>query len=190
MCVFCGLGVGESSKRFREVLTWPANTWVQALWTASQLEGLPTKLSLGYYMFDLTLQNKDDVRAFLIYIDICSNFNELPGLCFMSWQFKSSYFSTGLMWTNALLICCHWAEDDELVTNMLETLVNLAPVLDLRIFSSSKPSFIKMTWDITLKLYYPVYYCFYVEVIHLLFFSPRQWKGCSSCHNGYAFIFS
>jgi len=28
---------------------------------------------------------------------------------------------------------------------MLETLVNLAPVLDLRIFSSSKPSFIKMT---------------------------------------------
>ncbi|CAL5021163.1 unnamed protein product [Urochloa decumbens] len=36
-------------------------------------------------------------------------------------------------------------EDDELVTNMLETLVNLAPVLDLRIFSSSKPSFIKMT---------------------------------------------
>ncbi|KAG2659460.1 armadillo repeat-containing protein LFR-like isoform X2 [Panicum virgatum] len=36
-------------------------------------------------------------------------------------------------------------EDDELITNMLETLVNLAPVLDLRIFSSSKPSFIKMT---------------------------------------------
>ncbi|KAF8693632.1 hypothetical protein HU200_039042 [Digitaria exilis] len=36
-------------------------------------------------------------------------------------------------------------EDDELVTNMLETLVNLAPVLDMRIFSSSKPSFIKMT---------------------------------------------
>ncbi|TVU29476.1 hypothetical protein EJB05_21042, partial [Eragrostis curvula] len=36
-------------------------------------------------------------------------------------------------------------EDDELVTNMLETLVNLAPTLDLRIFSSTKPSFIKMT---------------------------------------------
>uniref|UniRef100_A0A0E0LN65 SWI/SNF-like complex subunit BAF250 C-terminal domain-containing protein n=1 Tax=Oryza punctata TaxID=4537 RepID=A0A0E0LN65_ORYPU len=36
-------------------------------------------------------------------------------------------------------------EDDELITNMLETLVNLAPVLDLRIFSSSKPSFIKIT---------------------------------------------
>ncbi|KAJ3675293.1 hypothetical protein LUZ60_004335 [Juncus effusus] len=36
-------------------------------------------------------------------------------------------------------------EDDELITNMLETLVNLAPVLDLRIFSSSKPSFIKMS---------------------------------------------
>ncbi|KAG8060429.1 hypothetical protein GUJ93_ZPchr0002g24085 [Zizania palustris] len=36
-------------------------------------------------------------------------------------------------------------EDDELITNMLETLVNLAPVLDLRIFSSSRPSFIKIT---------------------------------------------
>ncbi|KAF3338016.1 Armadillo repeat-containing protein LFR [Carex littledalei] len=36
-------------------------------------------------------------------------------------------------------------EDDELITNLLETLVNLAPVLDLRIFSSTKPSFIKMT---------------------------------------------
>ncbi|KAF7079227.1 hypothetical protein CFC21_083491 [Triticum aestivum] len=35
--------------------------------------------------------------------------------------------------------------DDELITNMLEALVNLAPVLDLRIFSSSKPSYIKMT---------------------------------------------
>ncbi|CAM0945458.1 unnamed protein product [Alopecurus aequalis] len=35
--------------------------------------------------------------------------------------------------------------DDELITNMLETLVNLAPVLDLRIFSSSKPSFIQIT---------------------------------------------
>ncbi|KAJ3696996.1 hypothetical protein LUZ61_000701 [Rhynchospora tenuis] len=35
-------------------------------------------------------------------------------------------------------------EDDELITNMLETLVNLAPVLDLRILSSPKPSFIKM----------------------------------------------
>ncbi|KAK1270404.1 hypothetical protein QJS04_geneDACA007458 [Acorus gramineus] len=36
-------------------------------------------------------------------------------------------------------------EDEELVTNALETIVNLAPLLDLRIFSSSKPSFIKMT---------------------------------------------
>jgi len=35
-------------------------------------------------------------------------------------------------------------EDDELVTNALETIVNLAPLLDLRIFSSSKPSFIKI----------------------------------------------
>ncbi|KAK7243150.1 hypothetical protein RIF29_37937 [Crotalaria pallida] len=39
----------------------------------------------------------------------------------------------------------HMLEDEELVTNALETIVNLAPLLDLRIFSSSKPSFIKMT---------------------------------------------
>ncbi|KAM7256067.1 hypothetical protein ACFE04_011808 [Oxalis oulophora] len=39
----------------------------------------------------------------------------------------------------------HISEDEELVTNALETIVNLAPFLDLRIFSSSKPSFIKMT---------------------------------------------
>ncbi|XP_057783320.1 armadillo repeat-containing protein LFR [Salvia miltiorrhiza] len=36
-------------------------------------------------------------------------------------------------------------EDEELVTNALETIMNLGPLLDLRIFSSSKPSFIKMT---------------------------------------------
>ncbi|XP_047952267.1 armadillo repeat-containing protein LFR [Salvia hispanica] len=36
-------------------------------------------------------------------------------------------------------------EDEELVTNSLETIMNLGPLLDLRIFSSSKPSFIKMT---------------------------------------------
>ncbi|KAI5649325.1 hypothetical protein M9H77_35330 [Catharanthus roseus] len=36
-------------------------------------------------------------------------------------------------------------EDEELVTNALETAVNLAHLLDLRIFSSSKPSFIKIT---------------------------------------------
>ncbi|XP_020242746.1 armadillo repeat-containing protein LFR, partial [Asparagus officinalis] len=36
-------------------------------------------------------------------------------------------------------------EDEELITNALETIVNLAPLLDLRIFSSSKPSFIRMT---------------------------------------------
>ncbi|KAK6793201.1 hypothetical protein RDI58_006654 [Solanum bulbocastanum] len=36
-------------------------------------------------------------------------------------------------------------EDEELVTNALETVVNLALLLNLRIFSSSKPSFIKMT---------------------------------------------
>ncbi|KAK4773223.1 hypothetical protein SAY87_028242 [Trapa incisa] len=39
----------------------------------------------------------------------------------------------------------HNTEDEELVTNALETIVNLAPFLDLRIFSSNKPSFIKIT---------------------------------------------
>lgn len=39
----------------------------------------------------------------------------------------------------------HIKEDEELVTNALETIVNLAPLLDLRIFSSSKPSYIKIT---------------------------------------------
>ncbi|XP_047334328.1 armadillo repeat-containing protein LFR [Impatiens glandulifera] len=36
-------------------------------------------------------------------------------------------------------------EDEELVTNALETIVNICPLLDLRIFSSAKPSFIKIT---------------------------------------------
>ncbi|XP_074269673.1 armadillo repeat-containing protein LFR [Silene latifolia] len=36
-------------------------------------------------------------------------------------------------------------EDEELVTNALETIVNVGPLLDLRVFSSSKPSFVKMT---------------------------------------------
>ncbi|KAF5950475.1 hypothetical protein HYC85_012468 [Camellia sinensis] len=35
-------------------------------------------------------------------------------------------------------------EDEELVTNALETVVNLAPFLNLQIFSLSKPSFIKI----------------------------------------------
>ncbi|KAI3992601.1 hypothetical protein MKX01_042385 [Papaver californicum] len=39
----------------------------------------------------------------------------------------------------------HNTGDEELVTNALETIVNLAPLLDLRIFSSSKPSYIKIT---------------------------------------------
>ncbi|GAB4851017.1 hypothetical protein Ancab_030313 [Ancistrocladus abbreviatus] len=39
----------------------------------------------------------------------------------------------------------HNTEDEELVTNALETVVNLAPLLDLRIFSSSKPSYIDIT---------------------------------------------
>ncbi|KAJ6321673.1 hypothetical protein OIU77_011696 [Salix suchowensis] len=39
----------------------------------------------------------------------------------------------------------HTTEDEELITNALETIVNLAPLLDLRIFSSSKPSYIKIT---------------------------------------------
>lgn len=37
------------------------------------------------------------------------------------------------------------SEEEELVTNALETIVNLAPLLDLRIFSSSKPSYINIT---------------------------------------------
>ncbi|CAL9087763.1 unnamed protein product [Musa textilis] len=36
-------------------------------------------------------------------------------------------------------------EDEELITNALEMIANLAPLLDLRIFSSSKPSYIGMT---------------------------------------------
>lgn len=36
-------------------------------------------------------------------------------------------------------------EDEELVTNALETIVNLGPLLDLRIFSSLKPSYINIT---------------------------------------------
>ncbi|XVF38320.1 hypothetical protein REPUB_Repub20aG0091200 [Reevesia pubescens] len=39
----------------------------------------------------------------------------------------------------------HIVEDEELVTNAIETIVNLAPLLDLRIFSSPKPSYIKIT---------------------------------------------
>jgi hypothetical protein len=39
-------------------------------------------------------------------------------------------------------------EDEELVTNALETIVNLAPMLDLQVFGSSKASFIKMTLEI------------------------------------------
>ncbi|KAE8718362.1 Armadillo repeat-containing protein LFR [Hibiscus syriacus] len=39
----------------------------------------------------------------------------------------------------------HIIEDEELVTNAIETIVNLAPLLDLRIFSSPKPSYIKIT---------------------------------------------
>nr|GLL45980.1 armadillo repeat-containing protein LFR-like isoform X1 [Ipomoea trifida] len=39
----------------------------------------------------------------------------------------------------------HIKEDEELVTNALETMVNLAHLLDLRIFTSSKPTFHPMT---------------------------------------------
>ncbi|KAI4373921.1 hypothetical protein MLD38_011979 [Melastoma candidum] len=39
----------------------------------------------------------------------------------------------------------HEIEDEELVTNSLEVIVNLAPLLDLRIFSSNKPSFLGIT---------------------------------------------
>ncbi|KAE9445803.1 hypothetical protein C3L33_22289, partial [Rhododendron williamsianum] len=46
---------------------------------------------------------------------------------------------------NSLFAFSIFAEDEELVTNALETVANLVPLVDLRIFSSSKPSFIKMT---------------------------------------------
>ncbi|KAL3626349.1 hypothetical protein CASFOL_029898 [Castilleja foliolosa] len=39
----------------------------------------------------------------------------------------------------------HVTEDEELVTNAVETIMNLGPLLELKIFSSSKPSFVKMT---------------------------------------------
>lgn len=39
----------------------------------------------------------------------------------------------------------HNTEDEELITNALETVVNLAPLLNLQIFSSSKPAKVKMT---------------------------------------------
>eukprot|EP01018_Ginkgo_biloba_P001227 Gb_12706 [translate_table: standard] len=39
----------------------------------------------------------------------------------------------------------HDTEDEELVTNAIETIVNLAPFLSLRIFSSSKPSHARIT---------------------------------------------
>lgn len=39
----------------------------------------------------------------------------------------------------------HDTEDEELVTNAIETIVNLAPYLNLRIFSSSKPSHAPIT---------------------------------------------
>ncbi|PKA54515.1 hypothetical protein AXF42_Ash000350 [Apostasia shenzhenica] len=38
-----------------------------------------------------------------------------------------------------------YMQDEELITNAVETIVNLSPLLDLRIFSSSKPSYIKIT---------------------------------------------
>ncbi|URD94875.1 hypothetical protein MUK42_28283 [Musa troglodytarum] len=44
-----------------------------------------------------------------------------------------------------LFVIVQYKEDEELITNALETIANLAPLLDLRIFSSSKPSYIGMT---------------------------------------------
>lgn len=48
-------------------------------------------------------------------------------------------------------------EDEELVTNVLETIVNLAHLLDLRIFSSSKPSVLNMRYTVHTS-YYVLYY--------------------------------
>ncbi|KAJ0975624.1 hypothetical protein J5N97_017589 [Dioscorea zingiberensis] len=67
----------------------------------------------------------------LEYSDACSILNIMNG----PWiEEPSKVWSSGDSW-----------EDEELITNALETIVNLAPLLDLLIFSSSKPSFITMT---------------------------------------------
>ena len=96
----------------------------------------------------------------------------------VAWMSSWDYVLCHGSLTPALLIC-HWAEDDELITNMLETLVNLAPVLDLRIFSSSKPSFIKMTWewDLILKLDYPLLFFPILKLTHLPSFGQDSEKG-------------
>ncbi|KAK4478137.1 hypothetical protein RD792_017416 [Penstemon davidsonii] len=51
----------------------------------------------------------------------------------------------GVVFPYAIVYCLNVTEDEELVTNALETIMNLGPLLDIRIFSSSKPSYIKMT---------------------------------------------
>lgn len=61
--------------------------------------------------------------------------------CFLDWYPFKTCFSLPISDFGLLML----TEDEELVTNALETVVNLALLLNLRIFSSSKPSFIKMT---------------------------------------------
>ncbi|KAJ9182197.1 hypothetical protein P3X46_006220 [Hevea brasiliensis] len=58
--------------------------------------------------------------------NIIRNFSFMPGL------------NIGIAWKL-------YSNDEELVTNALETIVNLASLLDLGIFSSAKPSYIKIT---------------------------------------------
>lgn len=88
---------------------------------------------------------------------------------FQGWQsgrYVCIFFFFGLNWIgSATKKFPILTEDEELITNALETIVNLAPLLDLRIFSSSKPSFIKMTWGIWFSMYSVV--CYFNQWIYL-----------------------
>ncbi|GAB2217643.1 hypothetical protein Droror1_Dr00000846 [Drosera rotundifolia] len=73
----------------------------------------------------------------------------------------------------------HGTEDEELVTNVLEILVNLAPLLDLRIFSSPKPSFINFTENravqaiiAMLESSVKVWHCSAAEIIGRMVINP------------------
>jgi len=64
-------------------------------------------------------------------------------------------------------------EDEELVTNSLETIVNLAHLMDLRIFSSLKQSYINIKWEVVSP-------CILSYTIHNLFQIP-MWIIHYSC---------
>ncbi|KAG9131986.1 hypothetical protein Leryth_017189 [Lithospermum erythrorhizon] len=73
----------------------------------------------------------------------------------------------------------HVTEDEELVTNTLETIVNLAHLVDLRIFSSSKPSFIKITEKLAVQAIMGIlgssiraWHCAAAELIGRLIINP------------------